>query len=116
MMSETPRPRRIPTELPVEVFTLDRAARATPSARAARLLDVNAGGVGIAHRHLNVDEGDVVCVRFPGFLHKSLSVCGTVRWWSATRLGIEIDQMGPRAMERFRELVEELVVDGYADE
>jgi len=84
--------------------------------RAARVLDLHAGGIGLGHCHFNVDEGDVVCVRFPDFLENNLSVCGTVRWWTAGRLGIEVDQMGPYAMERYRVLVEELVRHGYVDE
>jgi hypothetical protein len=113
-MSMTPRPNRIPAEIPVDVLSTKTLASSRPAA-SARVVDLHAGGIGIAHRYLNVDEGDVVLVQFPSFLGSALTVCGTVRWWRPDRIGIEVDKMGPHAMERYEQLVREVVVEGYAE-
>lgn len=108
------RPRRIATELPVDLLRFEpRAGLGTE--HEGMILNLHAGGLCIGHRGFHVEPGDVVCVRFPAFVERSLNVCGTVRWWRETTLGIEVDRMGSVAMERYRQLVEELVAHGFAD-
>jgi hypothetical protein len=113
-MTMTPRPNRIPTHIPVQVLSPKTLSSSRPAA-SAKVVDLHVSGLGIEHRHLNVDTGDVVLVQFPNFLGSALTVCGTVRWWEPDRIGIEVDKMGPGAMDRYEQLVREVVVEGYAD-